>query len=276
MKYGIWRHENAFGNSAEHTVGLAKHIARTGDEDPIVYVENQFQKEFAMCIPGITPDRIRFFDPVESMNVGTETWGGFDNESLSDIYMPNPYPDFPKSYPASWADLTAEPDVALEFPNEYYENKHNLPEDAIVFFIREYGTFWKRSDGATAEPHRFVDPMTFFNLAIHYAEQGYTVVRIGDKNQSPMPEHENIIDFAMVEDRSILDDLYVINKSKVYLSCDSGIWPMVGGMKKNLVLSNVAKTHYLKWLPEETTTILFKSGRDNSFAELKEAVDKYL
>ena len=240
MKYGIWRHENALGNSAEHTVGLAKHIARVKDKDPIVFVETDFQKDFVLCIPEITPERVKFFDPIESMS--KEHWKGYDNEELKDIFMPNPYP-FYKTYPARWADLSDEPDVTLRFPEKYYENKHNLPEDAIVIFIREYGTYWKRHDGSTAEPHRFVDPMTFFNIAIHYAEQGYTVVRIGDRNQARAPNHKNIIDFAMEENRTMLDDLYVISKSKVFLSCDSGMWPMAGGMKKNLVLSNVAKTH---------------------------------
>ena len=121
-----------------------------------------------------------------------------------------------------------------------------------------------------------MNPITFFNIATHYAEQGHTVVRIGDKNQAPMLEHKNIIDFAMEENRTMLDDLYVISKSKVFLSCDSGVWPMAGGMKKNLVLSNVAKTHYIEWLPKDTTTVLFKKGEDNSFGQLRDAVDKYL
>ena len=46
MKYAIWRHENALGNSAEDTINIAKQIIRNNDEDPHIFVETDFQRCF--------------------------------------------------------------------------------------------------------------------------------------------------------------------------------------------------------------------------------------
>ena len=295
MKYGIWRHENALGNSAEHTFGLARHLKRTGDNDAHIFVEKPFQKAFAMCIPGIKESDISFFKDLKKMNYATPPWAGFDNPELSDIYMPDAYP-FENTYPASWSSLSDGPDETLIFPEDAYNNKHNLPEQAIVISIRESGTYAKRVDGAKSEPERFVDPLKFIALTLDYAEQGHTVVRIGDRKQTPMPKANNILDFALVDDRNMLDDLFLISKSKVFLSCDAGIWPMAGGMKSNLILSNVMsaveKPAIVDWLPPETSTVIYKRNEklppsdknpkggwrtwDNSFEQLRDAVDKYL
>ena len=47
MKYGLWRHENALGNSACHVLALGKYIRDTKDENPIIYVENTFKAKYA-------------------------------------------------------------------------------------------------------------------------------------------------------------------------------------------------------------------------------------
>ncbi len=278
MKYAIWRHENALGNSAEHTIGLCKHLIRVGDKDPTVYVETDFQKAFAMCIPGISPENIIFFEEGIYKAIINETIA--NDPRYSDIHMPSVYKSAGlKTYPASWRGLSKPPDCTLRFPEKYYENKHNLPEDAIVIQVREVNTFWKRVDGASADLFRFVNPQTFFEIAKYFADKGYKVVRIGDSKQVSFPEHKNILDFALVKDRTMLDDLYLISKCKVFLSCDSAIWPMAGAMKKNLVLSNVTsifghnprvkiengeinfilkKPEIVDWLPKETTKVLQK------------------
>ena len=84
----------------------------------------------------------------------------------------------------------------------------------------------------------------------------------------------------MAEDKSMMDDLFLISTCKAFVSCDSGIWPMAAAMKKNLVLCNVtsvfrldsdqveissgiktmkkAKTSIVDWLPKKTTRILYK------------------
>ena len=289
-KYGIWRHENALGNSAEHTIGLCKHLMRVGDTNPLIYVEKEFQKAFALCIPGISPENIVFFEKGIYEAVVNKTIA--DDPRYSDISMPNVYgPPALNTYPASWADLVKPPDCTLRFPEEYYENKHQLPEGAIVIQVRESNTYWKRAGGANEEPHRSVHPQTFFRVAQYFADKGHTVVRIGDSKQTPFPEHKNIIDFALTQNRSIFDDLYVISKCKVFLSCDSALWPIAGAMKKNLVLSNVTsvfgyhprvrkengavnfilkKPEITDWLPKTTTKILYKK------AELVEKADIFL
>jgi len=304
MKYAIWRHEDSLGNSAEHTIGLHKHLLRTNDEQPIIYVEHEFQKQFVLCIPGVTEENIKFFDRDECdlLNVA-------DDLFTKDIYMPNAYRN-EMSYPAVWKNLADAPDTTLEFKFKDYENKYNLPQNAIVIQLREKGTFWKRHVGAEEEPERFVNPETFFRIAEHYANKGYKIVRIGDRNQTPFPKHENIIDFALEEERTIEDDLFLIATSKLFISCDSGIWPMAAGMKKNLLLCNVTsiynplratiedgvpkfklqKIAIIDWLPAKTTAILAKKAvivessagqislglRDNTYEEIASAAKRFL
>lgn len=286
MKYGIWRHENALGNSAEQAVNLGNFIQEKNDKNPIIYVEKDFQKDFALCIPNVREENVMFFDKsfdIDKLNITAQ-----NHEFFKDIYMPDVYfYHLPKHYPSVWSDLK-KIKYFLKFPEEIYENNHNLPKKAIVLSIREKGTYDKRVDGANCDPCRFVNIQRFFELALNYANKGYSVVRIGDKNQTPMPKHENILDFALVENRRMLDDLYLINNCKVFLSCDSGIWPMAGGLKKNLVLSNVVsvfsgnvppKYDIVNWLPKETSTVLYKRDQisiDNTLEELTEAINKFL
>lgn len=281
MKYGIWRHENALGNSAEQAVALSRFIKNNKDTNPVVYVEKEFQKYYAMCIPGVLPENVKYFDNLPELDIGSSTWKGYDNKNLKDILMPAPPYKFTKGYPGTWYELCKtkpeEPD--LIFPFEIYDNKHNLPQNTIVISIREQGTFYKRISGANEEPHRFVNPDTFFKVALHYANKNYTVIRIGDANQTPMPKHENIIDFALVSDRNMLDDLYLLSTCKVHLSSDSGVWPMTGGFKSNLVFSNFCNGTQatVDWLDKGTTTILPKINNiDNTFEQLVSAVDIYL
>lgn len=278
MKYLIWRHENALGNSAEQTVGLAKYLYKNPDDNIRIFVENPFQYFFALCIPGITDDKISILSQSACHTNQLESILKFS--PYSDLVIPSVYWNDKmkqKKYTGSWSELVGEPEQALKFPVACYNNKHSLPENTILIQIRERGTYYKRVDGAESEPQRFVNPETFFKVALHYAENGYKVVRIGDPNQTAMPQHPNIIDFAKFHNKSMFDDLYLIATCKVFLSSDSGVWPMAGGMKKNLVLSNVAGTHYVKWLPKETTKVLFKNnGQDNSFEELVSAVDSFL
>jgi hypothetical protein len=266
MKFGIFRHENAFGNSACHVYALARHLAPNKDKETIVYYEKQFQKYFAMCIPYVHRSNIKKFPVHIKMDYtganASDTWGGYNNELLKDIKMPNVYP-FPNTYPSDWSDLTKGEDVHLCFPYDIYNNKHKLPSNAIVMTIRERGTYWKRVDGNDSEPSRSVDPQTFFKIALHYADKGYTIVRLGDSNQTPMPKHDNIIDFAMYKNRNILDDLYVISRCALHLSCDSGIWPMTVGLGKMLLvleiililLTGFQRVHQKQYLKREIEII---------------------
>ena len=95
--------------------------------------------------------------------------------------------------------------------------------------VRERGTYNHRHVGSEEETERFVDPKIFKVIALYFAKEGYKVVRVGDKNQSPFPKHENIFDFALEENTTIQEELYMISKCKLFISTDSGIWPMVGG-----------------------------------------------
>jgi putative glycosyltransferase (TIGR04372 family) len=286
MKYGIWRHENALGNSAEQTVCLCNFIQKNNDFSPIIYVETEFQHDYAMCIPNVKPENILFYD--KSLDLDNLAKSAINNRFFDDIFMPDVYFSFlPKNYPSTWRDLYGFEHI-LKFPYEFYDNSKNYPDDVILMQIREFGTYWKRSDGAHCEPSRFVNPHTFFKVALHFANLGYKVVRIGDCNQTPMPIHENIIDTISQPGKRMIDDLYILSKSKVFLSCDSGVWPIAGGMKKSLVLSNITSTQenghnpqIIDWLPKETSVTIHKQKTGDDFADnpldlLISSVEKFL
>ena len=59
MNYGVWRHENALGNSAEQIVNLSDFISEKNDLNPVIYVETEFQKHMALCIPN---SEVKFYD----------------------------------------------------------------------------------------------------------------------------------------------------------------------------------------------------------------------
>lgn len=296
MKYGIWRHENALGNSAEQVVNLSAFIKEKNDPKPIIFVEKEFQFYMALCIPNVTYDNVRYFNESEfsldKLNVDF-----LNNKLLQDIYMPDVYfTGLPLVYPSTWKSIVNS-NFQLEFPSNYYKNRFNIPDNSIVFHIRENGTYDKRVEGSSEDLQRFVNPETILNLMTIYADMGFNVVQIGDKNQKSAPRHANILNLC-AENTNILDDLYAINNGIVFLSCDSGIWPMVGGLRKNLILSNVTsvynrkkrfRKHNIKmvkheivsWLPYQTSKIIFKDffdGKffDNSINELKNAIDYFI
>ena len=241
MKYGIWRHENSIGNSAEHTIGLYKHLIRNPDPDAEVFVENEFQKWFALCIPCIDPKNVKFYPfPISKMR-NEEI---YQHPFFLDVIMPSCYP-FPNTYPATWTDLAKYPDCTLRFPEEIYEPSEDLPKGAIVIHFREKGTYQKRFVGNNEENERFVQKEAFFPVIEVLANAGYKVVRVGDKKMTPLPEHENVYDFAINGTGKIEDELYMIANSKLFISTDSGIWPIVAGMKKNLLFTNITSPYNL-------------------------------
>ena len=125
-------------------------------------------------------------------------------------------------------------------------------------------------------------------------------------------EHPNIVDFTKYVDKkgdplwTLQDYLFILQNCKVFISCDAGIWPIAGAMKKNLVFCNVAcifnppqvityngdmcllvkKPEVINWLPTQTTTLLTKklmpadSGKyalqDNTAEEIIEATKRFL
>jgi putative glycosyltransferase (TIGR04372 family) len=281
MKYGIWRHEDALGNSAEQCVNLSNFIQKNNDTQPKIYVESLFQKYFAMCIPHVKENDIFFFDKekydLDHLNV---KFNGYTD--LHDIIMPDVYfGSVCRNYPSVWANLK-DVQYYLRFPHEDYNKKYEIPSPFILMQFREGKTYWKRVDGDNCEPERNVNKDTFFKLALHYANKGITVVRIGDPKQTEMPSHKNIIDFTRIKDKTMLDDLYLLDSCKVFISTDSGIWPMAGGLRKNMVLSNVVsgqnKPAIVNWLDKNITEILFKHNKrnDNSLEQLIKGTERFL
>jgi len=87
LKFGIWRHENSIGNSAEHTIGLALYLKKNNinSSDTEVYVEHEWQKQFALCIEGLQEENIKFFEHEVTL--------GDVNSYFDDIHMPVVYGD---------------------------------------------------------------------------------------------------------------------------------------------------------------------------------------
>lgn len=281
MKYGIWRHEDALGNSAEQCVNLSNFIQKNKDTDPKIYVESSFQKYFAMCIPGVEEEDIFFFDKqkydLDHFNVKFKHYTELHDMIMPDVYFGGEC----KNYPSVWANLKGI-EYYLKFPHERYNKKIEINKPFILMQFREGKTYWKRVDGDNCEPERNVNKETFFNLALHYANKGITVVRIGDSKQTEMPKHNNIIDFTRVNDKNMLDDLYLLDTCKLFISTDSGIWPMAGGLRKNMVLSNVVsganKPAIVDWLNPTTTKVIFKRFKreDNTLNQLIDACEGFL
>ena len=290
MKYGIWRHENALGNSAEQIVNLSNFIKEKKDDHPVIYVEKEFQKYMAMCIPN---SEIKIYDLTEDeLNRLAEIK---DTEKilnyLHDTYMPDVYfSNYDLNYPSVWKSLSKKKNE-LKIP-DWYVPTVAVDEKTICLQIREPKTYWKRIDGDNYDVERFVEKEIFFEVALYFANRGYKVVRIGDSKQTPMPVHENIIDFALETERTMMDDLYISSRSRCFLSCDSGIWPAAYALGGNLIVSNVTSTmkkgivykpEIMNWM--EKAVILSKKWHkkwfrghyvDNSKEELIDAISRWL
>ena len=240
MNYGVWRHENALGNSAEQVVNLSNFIKEKNDSSPVIFVETEFQKDMAMCIPN---SEIKFYDLSEDELTKLNEISNTNRiiKYLENIYMPDVYFDeYNLNYPSIWMNLKNK-NNKLRIPSSYIP-KIEADERTICIQIREPKTYWKRSDGDNYDLERFVDKKVYFEVALYFANRGFKVVRIGDRNQTPMPAHENIIDFALEINRTMMDDLYISSKSKCFLSCDSGIWPTAYALGASLIVSNVTST----------------------------------
>lgn len=290
MNYGIWRHENALGNSAEQIVNLSNFIKEKKDDQPVIYVEKEFQKHMAMCIPNA---EIKFYalsgEELNKLNEIQKTEKVL--EILKYIYMPDVYfSENALNYPSVWANLKNKKNE-LRIPDSYVP-VIGVDEKTICIQIREPNTYWKRVDGDNFDLERFVNKDIYFEVALYFANRGFKVIRIGDSKQTPMPSHENITDFALRTSRTMLDDLYICSKSKCFLSCDSGIWPAAYALGANLIVSNVTSTmkkgslykpEIMNWM--ERATILEKKWQrnwlrgqymDNRKEELIDAINKYL
>ena len=285
MNYGLWHHQNALGNSAEQLVALSRLLKAKSDKNPVIYYEVDFQKCYALCIPNIEPKHLRKFTNKPNIRFCGDHWSISNKELFKNILMPGPSYPFINTYAANWKQLCLglSQEADLKFPFDSYQNTHALPTKSIVVSIRERGTFPKRDCDINNEPHRFVNPQTFFDLALHYAEMGLNVVRIGDHNQTPMPKHKNILDFALVKNRTMMDDLFLLATCKVHLSTDSGVWPITAGMRSNLVFSNYCNGEpaTINWLPKYKSVVIPKTKKenefiDNTFEQLKTAVDCFI
>lgn len=323
VRFGLWRHEDSIGNSVEHTYALAFYLFNNNINPAEVefLVEHEWQKYFVSCIQGVKEENIKFFSCSPKTPEGRQKY--------CDVYMPCVYcgKDGYKSYNSNWQYINSQDvsNVTLKFEDKSYVNKFDLPKNAVVLFHRENSGWHDNKNRSVIEKQRFISNIdTFHDLAKFYADSGHKVVKIGDMLQKPLPgqytkfkhgvqhEHPNIIDFTKYIGQDLqplwtLEDyLFLLQNCKIFISCDAGIWPMAGAMKKKMVFCNAVATgakykvtsthidkqylepvkpHYSLWLPRETTKVLLKSiwyhrlvlkYSDNTFEEIIKAAGDLL
>ena len=233
MNYVIWRHDNAFGNTAEQVLCLATHLKDKMDTLEYVLVEHGWQKQFVLLIPGIRDDQIVIFGS-ELGNSYKNKWkiSGFASSSIS---VPSYYASAEAEFfPCGWEFIPKMSEPIL---------KSNLiSEDAfdVVIQFRERGSWNRRIDGRFSEPQRDVSVRVFHKLIQRLANSGYTIARIGDSVQKPLGQHFRIKDYATTEPSDLLRDLKLINSCHLFISTDSSIWPLAAGLGKSLLMTNVA------------------------------------
>lgn len=146
-----------------------------------------------------------------------------------------------------------------------------LPKDTwfVCLHVRESGYL-----GSVAQHnHRDSNILNYLPAINYITKNGGYVVRLGDATMAPIPEMENVIDYAVSEYRSDLMDLYLVSQCKYFIGCDSGPYVLAWLFKKPLCCINSADQMFL-WSISESDVIvpkhIFSIEKDRilSFQEL--------
>jgi len=71
-------------------------------------------------------------------------------------------------------------------------------------------------------------------------ERGGYVVRMGDKNMTPLPKLKNVIDYPHTEFKSELMDIYLLSECKFFIGTNSGLNTMAQLFQKRMILINLS------------------------------------
>jgi putative glycosyltransferase (TIGR04372 family) len=246
VKYIVFRHDNAFGNSAEQIIVIAQAIAKNKDFDPRIYVENNWQKSFASLIPQVRIENIHVIG--QSINP-LEIQSRLDLPIiLQDALYPSYYrPNDVHTYKCGWEHISRFDGSLLK-----YRGNRSESFDVVIQF-RERGTWDRRVDGRLSDPQRDVKTKTYHRLILALADSGLRVARIGDAEQSKLPTHRNIKDFALDFDKDLERDIALIAQARLFVTSDSSLWPLAAGLGKKVLMTNVTSI----FPPYRTHKVLF-------------------
>ena len=80
----------------------------------------------------------------------------------------------------------------------------------------------KLNSGSTNEL-RSVDPLTYVDGIQYLISKGYTVIRLGDKNQEKIPQMEGFFDYPTSTFKSEINDILIICSADFHIGSSSGI-----------------------------------------------------
>ena len=258
----IYRHDNAFGNTAEQIICLAQELKKREEPDFTILVEHEWQKTFCLLIPGVDEHQVRVLG-YELNAAAHENWV-IEGYEKSQLKIPSYYSESgTDSYPCGWEQIES-----VNQPKLFYNGTTSEIQTDIVIQFRERGTWHRRVDGRYSEPQRDVNPRKFKKLVLHLTKMGYSVGRIGDAEQTPLPDLPNFIDFARNFEKDLDRDIRLIDNCKLFISSDSALWPLGIGLGKTTLITNVAsvyppmRTHryVLSKIFFSTTGLLFKKS----------------
>lgn len=124
----------------------------------------------------------------------------------------------------------------------FFEQTGLTPEDRIV-------TVHCREAGFRTDIHqqlRNVDILTYQDALRALAEDGYTVIRLGDPSMTPLPSIDGVIDYALSPLKSPALDIHLPALARFHIGCSSGLSqvPLLYGTPSLL----------LNWYPSELIT----------------------
>lgn len=247
MNYVIYRHDNAFGNSAEQVLCLAQEIKSKKTNEFKILVEQEWQKTFALLIPEVRESHVLVLgDEIKSAAEMNWELHGYNKK---DLFIPSYYANSAtQKYNCGWEYINP-----ISAPTLSYQGNRTCPEIDVIIQFRERGTWDRRVDGRLSDPQRDVKTRTFRKLARYFLKNGYTVGRIGDANQRFLLEDKSFTDFARDHEQNLERDIQLISQAKLFISTDSALWPIAAGLGAPTLISNITsvfpyfRTHKLFW-----------------------------
>ena len=242
MKYLVYRHDNAFGNTAELVVNLANILRENRTSASEIVCEFNWQKDLILLIPGVNEQCVVIEPRLDEYYA--DGWRGL-NAKYPDILIPSYYATafHGEVFEAGWEylpELKFRSTPLLQIPNDYVPQA-SIKFDVVIQF-RERGTWDRRVDGRFSEPQRDVNYKRFHRVVTKLSRLGYSVARIGDEKQKKLPGHARIRDFKDCG-LNLRNDVNLINNSILFVSTDSSIWPIAAGLGKEMLLTNVASIY---------------------------------
>jgi hypothetical protein len=243
LKFLVFRHENALGNTCEQIINLATELKSlmSAKNSITVFVEHAWQKELVSLIKNS--------DSFEIKILGEKLFDCYSNRWTTlqyfgkDIYLPSYYapPKF-NSYNSGWEYLSSTNLPILE--------KIRGEEFDVIIQFREKNRWVWRGEKKHPDISRYVKKRNIVRLISKLCNNGITVARIGSKNERPIFNHPNFTDTTLGTSLSLTSQVGLISNAKLFISSDSSIWPLGPALgTKTLVMNVTSVFDFLRPLP---------------------------